>query len=442
MPPTATYTFPTGFLWGSATAAFQVEGHYANSNWSAWVNEPGRIMQGMKPGLACDWWGGRWKEDFDRAAETGQNTHRLSVDWARIQPALDRWDEDALEYYRQIVRGATERGLLPMVTLHHFSDPLWLSEMGGWANPQAPKLFDTFVRRVVEALKEYVSLWVTINEPNVYYFNGYFSGEFPPGKKNELGTIYVILCNMLRGHAAAYRTIHDIQKTARVGFAHHHRPLRAARKWLPLDGILAAGAQSVMNAFPNALKDGKVRFLWQRTRLPEVARTQDFFGLNYYAIDVLRFNLNSSKGFHQRSFPSGSEVSETGFLANVAPGIFESIRWAQQFKLPVIITENGIEDSADNLRPRYMVEHLHQIWRAITAGWQVKGYYHWSLTDNFEWERAWTQRFGLWGLDPVTQARIRRPSVDIYAEICRTNGISSEMVRKYIPDLFTKLFPG
>ena len=240
--PTATYTFPAGFLWGSATAAFQVEGHYAESNWKSWVEEPGRILHGMKPGLACDWWGGRWKEDFDRAAETGQNAHRLSVDWARIQPAPDRWDEDALEYYRQIVRGAQERGLMPMVTLHHFSDPLWLSEAGGWANPQAPKWFETFTRKVVEALKEYVSLWVTINEPNVYYFNGYFSGEFPPGKKNDLESVFTILCNMLRGHAAAYRAIHDLQKTARVGFAHHHRPLRPARSWMPLDSACWPGA--------------------------------------------------------------------------------------------------------------------------------------------------------------------------------------------------------
>ena len=124
------------------------------------------------------------------------------------------------------------------------------------------------------------------------------------------------------------------------------------------------------------------------------------------------------------------------------PASFNSIRWARRFKLPILITENGVEDPDDSLRPRYLVEHLHQVWRAITFGWQVKGYFHWSLVDNFEWERAWTQRFGLWGLDPATQARIRRPSVDIYAEICRSNGISSEMVRKYIPELTEKLFPG
>jgi len=440
--PTATYTFPAGFLWGSATSAFQVEGQSPASNWSAWVNEPGRILQGMKPGLACDWWGGRWKEDFDRAAEAGQNAHRLSVDWARIQPAEDRWDEDALDHYRQIVRGAVERGLLPMVTLHHFIDPLWLSEQGGWANPKSPQYFEAFVRKTVEALKEYVSLWVTINEPNVYYFNGYFSGEFPPGHHGDLESVFTVICNMLRGHAAAYRTIHEIQKTARVGFAHHHRPLRAARSWMPFDRLIAYLGPTVMNAFPLALKDGKLRFLLKKASIPEAARTQDFFGLNYYAIDVMKFVLDPSASFFRREYPPGIELSSTGFLANLPEGMFASLKWARQFNVPILVTENGIEDPDDDLRQRYLVEHIHQMWRAVTFSWPVKGYFHWSQIDNFEWERGWSQRFGLWGLNTETQARVRRKSVDIYAEICRTNGISSEMVKKYVPALTSKLFPG
>ena len=130
----ATLYFPRGFLWGAATAAHQVEGNNNNNYWSAWEKEPGRIINGHKSGLACDWWGGRWREDFDRAAETGQNAHRLSIEWSRIQPAPDRWDENALDRYRQMVRGLLERDMTPMVTLHHFTNPLWLAEKGGWEN--------------------------------------------------------------------------------------------------------------------------------------------------------------------------------------------------------------------------------------------------------------------------------------------------------------------
>ena len=127
----ATFTFPRGFLWGTATSAHQVEGHNTNNNWFTWEQD-GHINDGSISGAACGWWGGRWREDFDRAAETGQNAHRLSIEWSRIQPTPDRWDEDALDKYRQMVRGAKERGITPMVTLHHFTDPIWLTEMGGW----------------------------------------------------------------------------------------------------------------------------------------------------------------------------------------------------------------------------------------------------------------------------------------------------------------------
>ena len=136
-------------------------------------------------------------------------------------------------------------------------------------------------------------------------------------------------------------------------------------------------------------------------------------------------------------------MSDTNFIANIPEGIFNSIKWIERTypNLPIIITENGVEDSDDHMRPRYLAQHLHQVWRAVNFNWQVKGYFHWSLVDNFEWERGWTQRFGLWGLDIDTQKRIRRPSVDLYAEICKENGISSEMVQKYCPEAFDKIFP-
>ncbi len=165
--PKASYHFPRGFLWGAATAAHQVEGNNTNNNWWAWEQD-GHTVD--KSGLACDWWGGRWKEDFDRAAEAGQNAHRLSVEWSRIQPDPDRWDENALDRYRQMLRGLRERGMTAMVTLHHFSDPLWLMEQGGWENGETPGKFADFVRKTMEALKEYTTLWVTINEPNVYAY--------------------------------------------------------------------------------------------------------------------------------------------------------------------------------------------------------------------------------------------------------------------------------
>jgi len=441
----ATIHFPKGFLWGCATASHQVEGNNTNNNWYFWEQE-GHTKH--KSGLACDWWGGRWKEDMDRAAETGQNTHRLSIEWSRIQPTPDRWDEDALERYRVMLRGMNERGIMPMVTLHHFSDPLWFFEQCGWEVESAVPLFEKYVRKVVEALKEYTTLWCTINEPNVYALSGYVAGDFPTCKDGHKGlnVAMKVIANMLRGHAVAYKAIHEIQLEARVGYALHYRPMVAARPWFPLDRLMRNIQYSGVNlAFPSALSTGVMKSPVGNVNIPEVKGLQDYLGLNYYSVDTVKFDLTNAKElFGKRYYPADSDFSATQFIANLPQGIFDSIKWAVNSYpgLPIIITENGVEDPDDKMRPRYLAQHLQQVWRAVNFNWPVKGYYHWSLVDNFEWERGWTQRFGLWGLDPETQARLRRPSVDLYAEICKENGISSEMVSKYAPEVREKMFPG
>ncbi|MDZ4158277.1 MAG: family 1 glycosylhydrolase [Anaerolineaceae bacterium] len=441
--PQATFHFPTSFLWGTATSSHQVEGSNTNNNWASWEAEPNRIHQGERSGLACNWWGGRWKEDFDRAAETGQNAHRLSLEWSRIQPTPDRWDEDALDHYRQMLRGLHQRGIQPMVTLHHCTDPLWLYEQGGWENAATPARFAAFVQKAVEALKEYASLWVTINEPNVYTWGGYLNGGFPPGK-NDLNLAFKVLVNLLRGHAAAYHVIHAIQPQAQVGTAINYRWFIPARPGSPFDKIVVNSLhQSWNDGFARALVDGRLRYAFRSLAVPEAANTQDFIGVNYYAGDLVSFTpFAPNRMYHRRAYPPDAELSETGFIANMPAGMFESLRWANSFKLPIYVTENGIEDSSDALRPRYVLEHIHQIWRAVNFNYCVRGYFHWSLVDNFEWERGWSQRFGLWGLDVETQARLRRPSVDLYAAICKSNSISSEMVEKYAPQISGKLFPG
>ena len=440
--PQATFHFPTGFLWGTATAAHQVEGNSSNNNWSAWEAGPGHIINDHRSGLACDWWGGRWKEDLDRAAETGQNAHRFSVEWSRIQPNPDRWDEDALDYYRQILRGMAERGITPMVTLHHFTDPLWLAERGGWENEETPALFAAFTRRVVDALKEYCTLWTTINEPNVYTYSGYIEGMFPPGKKDSAAA-FQVMRNLVRGHAGAYRVIHEVQRQARAGIALNYRGFLPAHPGFPADQWMCnLLSQNYNDAFNRALVDGRLNFLFKHDSIPEAAHTQDFIGVNYYTTDLVSFRPLAAKNFfHSRAYPKNAPLSTTGFIAHVPTGMWQALEWAKGFNLPILITENGVEDVDDRLRPRYLIEHLHQIWRGVNFNWPIKGYFHWSLVDNFEWERGWTQRFGLWGLDVETQARIRRPSVDLYAAVCQSNAISYDLVDKYSPASLPLLFP-
>ena len=431
--------FPRGFLWGTATASHQVEGNNKNNNWHAW-EEAGKTAD--KSGLACDWWGGRWREDLDRAAETGQNAHRFSVEWSRIQPERNRWDEGALNNYREILRGLRERNMTAMVTLHHFSNPLWLEEMGAWENDETPQLFADFVHKTVSALKEYTNLWVTINEPNVYAYSAYVEGAFPPGKQ-DLNIAFKVMVNLVRGHALAYKVIHEIQHEARVGMAHNYYSMKPKNAYSPLDRWVAKAQSSVFNdLFPKAATDGVAKFLWKKVKVPEAENTQDFMGVNYYTRDQVSFSLKmASELFGKRYFPKDADLSESGMIANEPEGFFEAMRWANRFGKDILITENGVEDSRDELRPRYLAEHIAQLWRAANFGWRIKGYFHWSLVDNFEWERGWTQRFGLWELDIETQKRKKRKSAKLYEEICKTNSLSSKMIEAYCPEVMEKIFP-
>jgi beta-glucosidase len=440
--PEAKFQFPPGFLWGTATAAHQVEGNNTNNNWWQWEQMPENIHNGDTSGLACDWWGGRWKEDFDRAAETHQNAHRFSVEWSRIQPSPGRWNENAIDVYREMLKGLIARRMTPMVTLHHFSDPIWVTEQGGWENAKTVEDFIKFTRKVVKAFKEYANLWVTINEPNVYLFGGYLHGGFPPGV-NSLRRAYQAGVNLMKAHAGSYHAIHKLQPNAMVGIAHNYRSIVPGHGSSPLEAYIARQLKRNFHTFAYAAADGVFKLLMRGERILGASNTQDFIGVNYYSQDAFAFDVRCTKTFFARLyFPTGADLSGTGFIANIPDGMFEAIQWANNFNRPIYVTENGVEDAEDKMRPRYIIQHIHKIWRAVNFNWPIRGYFHWTLVDNFEWERGWSQCFGLWGLDSATQNRIRRKSVDVYEAICKDNAISSDIVQKYAPEIFEKLFPG
>ncbi|MCS6908965.1 MAG: family 1 glycosylhydrolase [Anaerolineales bacterium] len=442
----ATHSFPDSFLWGTATSGYQVEGQSTNTDFWRWEQLPGRIAQGHKSGRACDWWeGGRWREDFDRAANDGHSAHRLSVEWSRVQPAPDRWDDAALDYYRQMVRGLRERGLTPLVTLHHFVNPLWVADTQRnlWESAEIVLLFAAYVRKVVGALGEFVNLWATINEPNVYMVFGWVNGIFPPGKKSIFAAMRVA-ANLLRAHAAAYCVIHELQPQALVGLPIHFRPIFPAHPDFWPDRWVAQTQFNLFSSlFPDAVRTGRLRqVLRPSLPIPEAKGTLDYFALNYYSADVTRFDLtNPRELFGRRSFPTDAEPDSSGLYASCPLGFYEALKWARGLRLPIYVTENGIGDETDGLRRRYLVTHLRQLWRAVNFNWNVRGYFHWSLVDNFEWERGWTHRFGLYALDTETQVRTPRPSARLYAEICKSRALSSDVVAQYTPELLETLFP-
>lgn len=442
MMPSATFHFPTGFLWGTSTSAYQVEGNNLNTNWYEWEQIPNKIFDNQTAGKACDWWSGRWKDDLDRAVMTHQNAHRLSIEWSRIQPEINRWDETALDHYRDILRGLRDRGLSPIVTLHHFTEPLWLSEIGGWENDMIISYFEKYVEKVVEGLKEYCSMWIPINEPNVLAHQAFIEGNFPPGKKS-LQSSFIALSHMTKAHIAAYASIKRISPVSRVGTAINYRAFWPENENNPFDRWMSNFLDHQFNdSFMNALRYGKLKYALKQERLSAPKGNFDFVGVNYYSGDEVKFNLfKPGQLFHQRKYPKLSEISENGFIANVPAGFDKALHWALKFNCSIIVTENGIEDSQDLLRPQYLIEHIHKVWRAANLNYQLKGYFHWTLVDNFEWERGWSQRFGLWRLNLQDQTRVKTKSADLYSQICKTNSLSSEMVNKFSPVIYSKIFP-
>jgi len=444
MPIEAYRQFPPGFLWGCATAAHQVEGQSVN-DWSRWEQTPGHIFQNQKAGLACDWWGGRFIEDFDRAAEMHNNAHRLSIEWSRIEPEPNQWDEYALDRYRQMLTALRERDIAPMVTLHHFSSPLWVGDHNGWAWDELPTYFERFARKVVRALGDLCTLWCTINEPAVYLLRGFSEGIWPPGLKSRK-EVNRVTVNLLRGHAAAYHAIKELQPGAQVGFATHHIGFIPASPRF-INRVAVRVAEQFTNCtFLQATDDGIVRLIGARSvPLPQVKGTLDWVGLQYYHEFAVGFNsLAPAKLFiclrNPPQLPAGPKT--WGGLNPEA--IFKHICWlATTFKKPIYITESGVPDPSDTIRPGYLIRTVHAIGQAININMPVRGFYFWSLLDNFEWSEGYDPlyNFGLYKTDFVTQERTARQSAYLYGEICAQNGLSAQTVARYAPDLVNRLFP-
>jgi beta-glucosidase len=283
-------------------------------------------------------------------------------------------------------------------------------------------------------------MWITINEPMVYVFLRYLEGVFPAPREIGFRAGMRALAAMLRCHAAAYHVIKEARPEAQVGIA-KNVPIIEGRRGGLLGRWWAGQLHWLFNDLTlDALQHGRLRWPVGRGSVTGLAGSYDFIGLNYYTRFYAKFPPLG--GFLESEWGPDAVVSDGDYGEVYPAGIFRAIKYVLRYGKPVYITENGVPDHDDDLRPAFILTHLREIWRAISFSFPVKGYYHWSLVDNFEWDRGWTQRFGLIEMDPATQIRRLRSSGALYAEICRLGGLSSDMTQRYAPELMPVLFPG
>ena len=429
-------SFPFDFLWGVSTSAHQFEGGNLDNQWAAWERRGG-IRSGHTCAAACNWWQ-EAEADLDLCRDLGLNAIRISIDWGRVEPAEGQWNRSAMARYRAMLCAAVQRGMRPFVTLHHFTHPQWLEESGGFTAMSAAGKFALFAERMAGELGEFCRDWLTFNEPNVYASFGYVFGEFPPGLRYRMYDYALVMATMHRAHALAYERIHRVQPEAAVGIATNWVEFQAASNSAS-DRLMAYAYDTVFNRSTlQMLTCGNLQFPFGALapEVPEVMQKIEFIGLNVYNRLHVRAPWNEASRrsgglFVPDDAPQGDHGVELPYGEAYPDAIVAAATEYASLGVPLYITENGVPDRADRIRPWVIVQSLRRIQDLVTRGVDVRGYFHWSVVDNFEWSEGWTLRFGLYEMDPVTQARRPRASAALYRDIIARNGLSYEQLSRF-----------
>jgi beta-glucosidase len=411
--------FPDDFLWGASTSAYQVEGGNLNCDWAKWERETAH----ENCGDACRHYD-LYKEDLSIAKALSHNAHRLGIEWSRLEPAEGVWDEKAWDHYKQVLDELLKNNIEPILTLHHFTLPLWLSEKGGWLYSGSPDIFRRFAEKAALKLGSRTNYWITINEPNILATLAYFWGQWPPCHK-DLNEALTVLGNMLRSHALAYAIIKEnAGKDPRVGVAKAVTAFHPYSLFSPTDRVSAHARNKFHNhAFISSLIKGRIGFGPLKGEKLLSPNTLDFIGLNYYFRQFIRGTkdiLNNRSGEVVSPPPRAGKREITDMGWEVYPeGLYEVAKSFSKYCLPLIVTENGIATRNDEKRKTYIRDHLASLMKAINEDIPVKGYLHWSLLDNFEWDSGYGKKFGLVEVDFETQKRKPRHSAEYYSKVIR-----------------------
>jgi beta-glucosidase len=446
------------FVWGAATAAYQIEGAWNEdgkgiSIWDTFTHSPGRIYQNQTGDVAVDHYH-RWPEDVQIMADLGLRAYRFSTAWARIQPTgQGKLNSAGMEFYDRLVDALLEKGIQPYLTLYHWDLPQALQDKGGWANRDTAFYFAEYARTMASQLGDRVKGWMTLNEPGVAALAGHFFGEHAPGLRDPFIAFQVVY-NLLVGHGLALEALRStLPANGQVGIAINLSPTHPASTSEP-DQLAAHRIDGIMNRlfieplflghFPSDVQEGFSAIL--PTIIPEdmqsISAPMDFLGINYYSRAVIRFDPDVPIAQASQVQPTGNEYSQMWEI--YPPGMGEVIQWVWDNYHPanIFITENGIPVAdgpdldnriRDFRRIRYLRDHIEQIHHAISNGIPVKGYFVWTLMDNFEWGQGFRMRFGLVYVDNESQVRTIKDSGRWYAQVIRDNGIDPQTNTEFLP---------
>lgn len=398
-------SFPKKFLWGAATSAHQVEGDTHNQ-WTAWEleNAKSKAAQANYHLEDLDSWShiqdaakdpntyvsgdgadhyNRYKEDFDLLKKMNMNAFKFSIEWSRVEPKEGAWNVEAIEHYKAYAAELKRRGIEPIVTLFHFTLPPWFASLGGFEKRSNVKYFVRFADKIIRELGTNARLVITLNEPEMYAYESYFAGNWPPNVTSKR-QLWRIINNLAHAHNQAARTIHAINRRYKVSIAKNSNYFYAGD-----------------NAWLSRKSAGIMQYLQDDYFLKKVVKSCDFLGVNFYF---------SNRVYGYRVHNPEHKISDMGWDLSPADIQHALERLYEKYNLPIIITENGLADAQDSTRKWWLTQTLSGMQKALNNGVKLEGYLHWSLLDNFEWDKGTWPRFGLAAVDYVTKARTLRPS--------------------------------
>jgi beta-glucosidase len=412
MPNRLELKFPKNFLWGVATSAHQIEGGQHNQ-WSVWELENAKALAAQSSyqfddlsnwpevkrsaqtpsnyvsGRATEHYA-RFAEDISLVRKLNLNAFRFSIEWSRVQPEQGAWDTGAVKHYKEVLAELKKQGIEPMVTLFHFTLPVWFTEMGGFEKRANVTFFVEFAERILSELGGTIRYVITINEPEIYASQSYLEAKWPPQVQNR-AQYRRVLANLAFAHNTIAKKLHAASRRYRVSVAKN-----SAYIYPGDDSALSVRAAAVMQ--------------YQRDDmfLRKVIKQCDFLGVNYYF---------SERVYGYRVHNPDERLNDLGW--DMQPQYLERAleRLSEKYKKPIIVTENGLADASDEDRQWWLMQTILAMQRAMRSGVELLGYFHWSLTDNFEWDKGYWPRFGLYAVDYRTMERTPRPSAVWFAKV-------------------------